>query len=232
MYLFADSGQGRHRLNHIVREISGVGGREPDTLDSRHGIYPVQEFGERAGRFQSFEAVGVHRLPQQGHFFGPVRGQMFDFGDNIPRGAAALLATGERDDAERAELIAPVHDGDERFQFAGRDALSLRQEQLRFLLLTRQFEFNENVPGLVLLGFAGFEEAVPLMNQFRDTLQLRGPGDNVNMGCASGNLGPGPLRHTASDANRQVRPRPFQFRQFAEFGGKPYLRVSAAPSRY
>ncbi|MNJ47426.1 hypothetical protein D3C77_425840 [compost metagenome] len=69
----------------------------------------IHQIGKRIIDVCEIFAVSVHVLPKQSNFLKSLARQITNFGNNILRTAAALLAACKRNDAIRAKFITAVH---------------------------------------------------------------------------------------------------------------------------
>src|SRR5581483_7205867 len=100
-----------HRLDHVGAEILGVRAREPDPLDSVHGVHGAKELRE-PGRDPGREVttVRVDVLAEQGDFADALVRERGHLGDDLARSAADLAAADVRDDAVGADGVAAHRD--------------------------------------------------------------------------------------------------------------------------
>ena len=99
----------RHRVDHVVGEVPGVRGREPDALQALDLPAAAQQFAERLP-VTELGAVGVHVLAEQRDLEDPVRDQRADLGQDVAGTAVPLLAAQARHDAEGAGVVAADRD--------------------------------------------------------------------------------------------------------------------------
>ena len=104
----------REVLGHVVR----VRGDEADPRDLRDLFVDAREQAGERGPVVEVESVGVDALAEQRHLEHAVLREPPHLVDDVVDRPAPLAALRERDDAERAELVAAPHDRDERLVLA------------------------------------------------------------------------------------------------------------------
>src|SRR4029077_12275445 len=110
-----DLGDVAERTDEPGREVVGVRGGEADPLDPVDLVDPLEQGGQIGGRVE-IAPVGVDGLAEQGDLAAAGRGEAADLVDDDLGRVAALPAPGRRHDAEGAELLAALHDRDERLE--------------------------------------------------------------------------------------------------------------------
>ena len=112
-----------HRLEEARREMPRMGAREPDALDARDGVHRFEEPCEVARRIVG-RLVVIDDLAEQLHLAMAGRRRLPDFRHDVGLRPHSLVPARVRDDAEAAELVAPLDDGHQRLDriAASRDA--------------------------------------------------------------------------------------------------------------
>jgi hypothetical protein len=101
------------------RQVVGIRRREADARESLDGVDALQQVGQ-VDRRRQIPPIGIDRLAEQRHLATSGFDQPADFGDDGLGRVAAFAAARGRHHAERAVLLAALHDGDEGAQRARR----------------------------------------------------------------------------------------------------------------
>ena len=108
--MLADRVAVRHRLHDFFREVVGVWAREPHAPDPVHVVHRAQQLGEPwpPARAPDGEvpAIRVHVLAEERDLHHSIVSEALDLGEDIPEGSRSLGTANERDDAERARVVA------------------------------------------------------------------------------------------------------------------------------
>ena len=107
--MVADVGVTGHGLEHLVRNVLRVRGRETHAHLGAH----LRDHREQPGKRSPFEIVGVHVLAQQGHLLIAFLGAVAGLTDDRAGVAAPLHSAGVWDYAVRTDVVAAAHDRDE-----------------------------------------------------------------------------------------------------------------------
>ena len=99
-----------HGLYQLLAHVVGVGGEEPNALDASDFVKLGEEV-RQVGPVGQVVAIGVHVLAQEGYLPDAPAPQGRHLLHQLWDGAAALPAPAIGDDAEGAELVAAVDDG-------------------------------------------------------------------------------------------------------------------------
>ncbi len=194
-------------LNEIGTEISWVGGGVSNALDSGDSGEELKELAEGDAAFGKVFAVGVDGLAQKGDFFSAEFGEASDFGDDVFGGAGTFASAGGGDDAECAEFIAAVLDGDEGFDFSRAFEVALGD-----LGDDDAFSFGEVESGLESFALEGF------FDKSRDFADLGGTDDEINEGVFLANFFSAKLGHASGDADDDFGSVCFDDIEFSEEG--------------
>ncbi len=82
--------------------------REPDPIDARHVVTRAQQLAELGSELRrEIAAPGVHVLAEECHLANAALREPRDLGDDLARAPALLAASNGRDDAVRADGVAP-----------------------------------------------------------------------------------------------------------------------------
>ncbi len=167
-------------------------GQKAQAPETGHEGRPPEQLAQAEPLFRVL--VGVDRLAEQGRLGVSPIAEVRELLQDLPCPAAAFAAAGEGDDAERAELVAALDDGDIRLESrAAGDLPELVHGRLDGQLQRRK-------PG-------------PLSAD-----PLDGRGEGLDLACSQDEVHPGrpiedlvrfDLRHAAGDADHQFRPLTF-----------------------
>ena len=96
-------------VDQFFRRVLRMARHKTDDELARHIVQPAQKVGKIDPRVQIL-SVGVHILPQEHNILVPLADKGAELLLDLFRRAAALPAAHIRNDAVRAEIVAPVHD--------------------------------------------------------------------------------------------------------------------------
>src|SRR5579875_863551 len=98
-------------LDKLVTEVPRIGRGKANALDARNGVDALKQLIK--GHFAAGEVlpIRVHGLPKQSNLFGSLTRQHLYLGNDLLRQPAALSSARQGHNAERAELIATIHNG-------------------------------------------------------------------------------------------------------------------------
>ena len=116
-----------------VRHIRRVRADEANATDSRDFVDFDEQIGEARRLFPLDVTITIDRLPKKRYFDATLVGEGSNFVQNILRRARLLRPANARDDAVRAELIAPEHNAHHRLE----DARSNARQAFRVVLAER-----------------------------------------------------------------------------------------------
>jgi hypothetical protein len=105
----------REGFDQLRRKVLRVRRRKTNAFKTGNGVHAAQQLGKMNLSRRSF-AVGVDILSQQHDFLNPVADERFNFGNNLLARATDFPSTDVRNNTKTADLIASLHDGDERFR--------------------------------------------------------------------------------------------------------------------
>ena len=111
VHVLAHFTEPRHRVDDVVAHVRRVRGQEAYPLDAVDFVRRLQQIAQVPVARQVV-AVRVHVLPQQCDLFHAPLGQQPCLAHHVLYSAAHLSAAAIGDDAEGAELVAAVDDGD------------------------------------------------------------------------------------------------------------------------
>ena len=103
-----------------------MGAGEADAVEAVEVVELVEELHEGAATVEggeSFDAVAVNDLAEEGDFFDALGDEAADFVDDFGDGSRAFFAAGVGDDAEGAFHIAALHDANKSCGLARGDGL-------------------------------------------------------------------------------------------------------------
>ena len=199
-----------HGVEQLIAGVLGLGRHKADQVVAVDLVQLPQQVRKVPGLRQIL-AVGVDVLAQQGDLLIPLRRQLADLLHDLLRGAAALPAPDVGDDAVRAEVVAPIHDGHPRPNPA----------------LPDHGHALGNGAVLVLHGEHPAPAGIHPVQQLRELPQGLGPEHQVHMAIALPDL-PGhlrPLGHAAAQADDLLRVRLFRVGQGAQGAVNPLFRM-------
>src|SRR6202789_3333457 len=110
MYMVAKSGNHVDGINDVAAEGAWVRGSEAHAADARDLADGGQQFSE--GLLPCRVLIRIHVLAEQLNFCVAEIGHLAGFGEDRIRGAAALFAPSEGDDAIGGKLVAAFNYGD------------------------------------------------------------------------------------------------------------------------
>lgn len=144
-------------------------------------------------------------MTEEGDFFGAEFGESADFGDDMFGGAGAFAASGGGDDAECAEFVATVLDGDKGFEFAVAFEVALGD-----VGDDGAFAFGEFEAGLESFPLEGF------FDESGDFADLGGSDDEIDEGVFLANFFGAELGHATGDADDDFGSVGFDDVEFSE----------------
>ncbi len=105
-----------HGGDGLGPQVLGVRRREADAVDAVDGVERAQQVGELRAVLPGAEvaSVGVDVLTEHGDLAYAVGGELLDLVDDVAHAPADLGPAHDRDDAERARVVAADLDGDPR----------------------------------------------------------------------------------------------------------------------
>jgi hypothetical protein len=118
MEVFAKDRQIRKASDELVREIFGMRSREPEPQKICFFLDTVQELDERDLLFQA-SPVGIDILSEEEDFTCTAGSQLLDLIQDFPAGSTPFPAPNIRDNAVRAKVVTPLHDGHRRSHRGG-----------------------------------------------------------------------------------------------------------------
>ena len=106
----------RHRRGNVLLEVLRVGARVADAADPFDLADPAQQIGEQRLPAVQLEiaTVRVDVLAEQRHLDHPVGGELADLAEHVAGAAGDLCTSHDRNDAERARVVAADRDGHPR----------------------------------------------------------------------------------------------------------------------
>ena len=122
----AELGEALESFDEVGAVADGVGAGEADAVEAVEVVELVEELHEGAATVEggeSFDAVAVNDLAEEGDFFDALGDEAADFVDDFGDGSRAFFAAGVGDDAEGAFHIAALHDANEGGGLARRNGL-------------------------------------------------------------------------------------------------------------
>ena len=97
-------------FDEFLPNILRMGADESEPLD--RCLFPDSSKQDGKGFISVFEAVGIYVLSEEGYLLHAEIGQCLDLVDDLLRGARHLRSPDARDDAEGADIVAPLLDVD------------------------------------------------------------------------------------------------------------------------
>ena len=173
-----------HGSKKALGRVLGVARHKPDAEIARNGVDLAKELREIHILVQS-PAIGVHVLAEERNILIPGGDKRFGLAHDVLAPAGTLAPADVGDDAVRAEVVAPVHDGEPclhaAFPLAGETfgngfgALGIEHATLRAgetVDLQRSLKKLREAPELVRAE-AEIDHAVRLFHLLADLLALR-----------------------------------------------------------
>ena len=107
----------RHGREEALGRVLGMARHKPDAEIARNGVDFAQKPGEIHVLVQP-PAIGVHVLAEERNVLIPGGDEALRLAHDVPAPAGALAPAHIGDDAVRAEVVAPVHNGEPRLYAA------------------------------------------------------------------------------------------------------------------
>jgi hypothetical protein len=109
--MFTEFRQVAKRRNQAFRDVARMRTRKPDAFDARNLVNGLEKRREITRRIVR-RLIVIHDLAEQLDFAVPAARGLDHFVQNVALRSHALVPACVRDDAERAELVAALNDGD------------------------------------------------------------------------------------------------------------------------
>ena len=135
-------GQFRKTADQFRRYIFRVGRGEANPLDSIHSSHSCQQTGESKLLF-FLQSVRIDVLPQQGYLFDSLARHSRYLPEYLAGGAADFAPADMGHDAVGAEIVAPLHDGNEPGDATGR---IIEGEEIRPGFPIEKIDLNRTAP--------------------------------------------------------------------------------------
>ncbi len=183
----AHPGEVSHRLDHARRDVPRMGAGEADPLQAIDGVQPVQQFREVA-----FAVVGrlvmIDDLAEELNLFRAGVDRLPGLGEDGGDGTHPLVPSRVGNDAEGAELVAALDDGD-----VGLEGVAAASDAERERDVVKRVDFNRRASAGAALG--------RLRHEHRQALDVLSADDDVDHTRTGEDRRPLLLRDAARDGD-------------------------------
>ena len=186
--VLADLRQIAEGLDQPPGDVARMRAGEPDAIDSLDILHKFQQAGEVAVTTVR-RLIVVHDLPQQMYFAASGGGSFGDLRNNLRGRPHPLVAARVRDDAEGAEVVTSLDNGDERLD---RITSNCNAERKRDVFVRVDVDLGDAA-------------ATGSLDGARQSGECAGPNDDIDHWRPVEELIPFLLRHAAGDCDDRPR---------------------------